>query len=306
MGEGNTAGYVIVFFVVGVLVMIITLLALSFQRLESDEIGIVYDTIQKHLGSEVKQEGLHIGPVGFVFIKFPSVFKTLGYTDLTCLDKDGVPIVLDVAFQYLARPSDLHRIVMEFRDHENYVNVLTTAGEAAMHEACSKFNTSEFQSARALFTEEVRETLSLRFNDLSSDITDLQVNDITKPPAYERAVRDKEAARENIQVAENERPRQLTQARTTLREAETQAQIAINKAQSDARIAISRAEAEAAAITNEYQTEADTYATIIQSQGLTTEGFLAYMGVRAIGSSKNPVYAGVMAPAKTSYLGEKA
>eukprot|EP00058_Branchiostoma_floridae_P002740 XP_002588228.1 hypothetical protein BRAFLDRAFT_86671 [Branchiostoma floridae] len=278
MGEEHRK-YVIGFFVVAAIVMIIALVASSFQRLESDEIGIAYDTIQKHLGSDVKEEGLHTGPVGYRFIKFPSVFKTLEYTSLTCLNKDGVPIVLDVAFQYLARPSDLNRIVTEFRDHENYVTVLRNVGEAALHEACSQFNTSEFQSARALFTEKVRETLSLRFNDLSSDITDLQ-------------------------VAENERPRLLTQARTTRREAETQAQIAINKAQSDARIAISRAEAEAEAILNEYQTEADTYATIIQRQGLTTEGFLAYMGVRAISSSKNPVYAGVKAPAKTAYLGE--
>ncbi|KAI8497828.1 hypothetical protein Bbelb_244800 [Branchiostoma belcheri] len=303
MGEEHKK-YVIGFFVVAVIVMIIALVASSFQRLESDEIGIAYDTIQKHLGSDVKEEGLHTGPVGYRFIKFPSVFKTLEYTSLTCLNKDGVPIVLDVAFQYLARPSDLNRIVTEFRDHENYVTVLRNVGEAALHEACSQFNTSEFQSARALFTEKVRETLSLRFNDLSSDITDLQVNNIARPSEYESAVRDKEAARENIQVAENERPRLLTQARTTRREAETQAQIAVNKAQSDARIAISRAEAEAAAILNEYQTEADTYATIIQRQGLTTEGFLAYMGVRAISSSRNPVYAGVKAPAKTAYLGE--
>ena len=64
----------------------------------------------------------------------------------------------------------------------------------------------------------------------------LQVSNIDRPSEYESAIRSKERAREDIQVANNERPRLLTEATTKQREAETQAKIIIDKAESDARI----------------------------------------------------------------------
>lgn len=45
-------------------------------------------------------------------------------------------------------------------------------------------------------------------------------------------MRDKEAAKQNIAVAENERPRILTAANTKLKEAQTQANITLNKVRS--------------------------------------------------------------------------
>lgn len=72
--------------------------------------------------------------------------------------------------------------------------------------------------------------------DISWHCSQFQVNNIARPIEYEDAVKSKEAARENIQVAETERPRQLTQANTVLREAETQAVIDINRAETDGRI----------------------------------------------------------------------
>ena len=43
-----------------------------------------------------------------------------------------------------------------------------------------------------------------------------------------------------LQVAENERPRKVTQATTVKREAETQAQITIAKAESESRITLNK------------------------------------------------------------------
>lgn len=48
-------------------------------------------------------------------------------------------------------------------------------GEAALHESCSYFNTSQFQSQRAEFQEFVRTKIIERYDVLYADITDLQV-----------------------------------------------------------------------------------------------------------------------------------
>ena len=62
-----------------------------------------------------------------------------------------------------------------------------------------------------------------------------------------------------------------------------------------------RAKAEAEGILNEYTEEAKTYKSLMDSNSLNVEGFLAYMGIRAIEEQNNPVYVGMDAPAKTNW-----
>lgn len=63
-------------------------------------VALMYNTISRTLYNDVKQEGLHSGPPGFKFIIFPSVFRTISFDDLSCLNKDGVVVELNIAFQY--------------------------------------------------------------------------------------------------------------------------------------------------------------------------------------------------------------
>lgn len=87
-------------------------------------VGVAYDTYQKKLSSDTKKAGLHNGAPGFKFIKFPSVFKTLEFDKEECLNREGVDIELQIEFQYRARPQKLRDIIMEFKDHDNYVKMI--------------------------------------------------------------------------------------------------------------------------------------------------------------------------------------
>lgn len=62
---------------VGIIILILSLVLSSKARIESFEIGLKYDTIQRKLDKNVYFEGLHFGPPGFKFIKFAAVFKSL-------------------------------------------------------------------------------------------------------------------------------------------------------------------------------------------------------------------------------------
>ena len=295
--------YVIGFIVLAVIVMIVVLVATSLKKLASDEIGIKYDTIQKKLSSNSEREGLHTGPPGFEFIIFPSVYKSLSFSSLECLNKDGVKIVLDVTYQYKVKASKLREVILDFRDKDGYTKVLKYAGESALHESCSYFNTSQFQAERTNFQNKVQQQIIQRYTELHADITDLQVSNIARPSEYENAIRSKERAREDIQVAYNERPRLITEAETEKREAETQAQIIKDKADSDARILANRATTEAQAIIAQYEKEGEAYKKIVDVTGLgfSIDGFISYLGVRVIADAKNPVYIGLDSPAKTVY-----
>lgn len=287
-----------------VVAIIIGLVASSLKRLSTEEAGLQYDTIQRVLKDKLFLAGLHTGPPGFKFIIFPKNYRSLSFENIKCLNKDGLEIALSVQFQYLARLSGpiLKKLVMQFEDHENYKSVVMQTAEEVIHDTCSLFNVTQFQSERTRFQSTIRETLHKRLEkDLSTSVRDVQVSNIRRPYDYEKIVRDKESAKINIKVALQERPRILTAAKTKKREAETQANITLNAARTNARIALAKADAESKAILNAYKTEADTYKSIMDSQGLSPAGLLSYLTTRAIESASSEVYVNLQAPAKTSF-----
>ncbi|KAL8588907.1 hypothetical protein ACOMHN_047019 [Nucella lapillus] len=293
----------ICFGVVVGLVLLISLFAVSMKKLQSDEVGLQYDKIQKTLGGEVFTEGLHLGPVGYSFIIFPNVYTTLEYDDVKCLNKDGVPIQIDVSFQFKVVLWYMKNIVMDFKDFSGYKDVLRLSGASVIRETCSLFNTSQFQAERGNFQTTLSNILKARYGKLHADVTDLQVNNIKRPSEYEAAIRSKERAREDIGVARNERPRLITEANTTRRAAQSDAQIIRNKAESDARVLENKAKTEASAILIQFEREAESYENIVSSSGLafSPQGFISYLSTRVLASAKNPVFVSLPSPAQTRY-----
>ncbi|XP_073257149.1 uncharacterized protein [Porites lutea] len=287
---------------VAVIIFIGAMVGTSLRKLSTEEVGVAYNIHQKELSSEVKREGLHAGAPGYRFIIFPSVFQSITYSDIECLNKEGIEIELDVQLQYRARPNDLRQIILQFKDKEDYLEVLKVVGESAIHDACSAFNTSQLQSQRASFQDLVRKTLGRRFGTLWGDVTDLQVQNIKRPDTYEKVIRQKEAAKENIKIAENERPRQVVQAKAEKEEAVTQAKITVQRAESEARVILSKAQAEADSIKAAFDAEAQAFLKLkTDSFNNSVDGLLSYLGVRLIAESNNTVNLAIDAPAKTKY-----
>lgn len=273
-------------------------LPLSF----SATVGIAYNIHQKTLAKTLQREGLHTGAPGYKFIIFSSVFQSMSFSEVECLNREGIEIKLDVQLQYRAQPNNLRdRIILQFKDKENYVKILRNIGESAVHDACSAFNTTQFQSQRAAFQDLVRRTLGRRFNGVWADVEDLQVRNILRPESYEKVVRGKEAAKENIKVAENERPRQLVEAKTQKAEAVTQAEITVQRAESEARVILSKARSEAESILTAYEAETNAFLKLKQESLNSTAGLLSYLGVRVIAENNNTVNVALDAPAKTKF-----
>ena len=86
--------------------------------------GIAYHIHQKKLATNVQREGLHAGSPGYKFIIFPSVFQSIDYEDLECLNREGIEIKLKVQLQYRAKAKNLREIILQFKDKDNYLEVL--------------------------------------------------------------------------------------------------------------------------------------------------------------------------------------
>jgi len=300
--EQKTKYILICLAVVAVIIFIGSMLGTSLRKLTTEEVGVAYNIHQKKLSSEVKREGLHAGSPGYKFIIFPSVFQSIVFSELECLNREGIEIKLDVQFQYRARPKNLREIILQFKDKDNYVKLLKSISESAIHDACSSFNTTQLQAERASFQDLVRKTIGRRFDNAWADVEDLQVQNIMRPASYEKVIRTKEAAKENIKVAENERPRLLVEAKSEKEEAIKQAQITIQRAESEARVLLTKANAEASSIRAAYEAESAAFQELKrESLNNSVEGLLSYLGVRLIAESNNTVNLAIDAPAKTKY-----
>ena len=53
--------------------------------------------------------------------------------DTQCLNEDGVTVSLSVSMQYKIRPSNIRDIVMQFKDQNGYVNMITKIGKLLNH-----------------------------------------------------------------------------------------------------------------------------------------------------------------------------
>ncbi|XP_031562106.1 uncharacterized protein LOC116297920 isoform X2 [Actinia tenebrosa] len=264
----------IIILVLAVLGSIIALVVNSLKRIDTWEVGISYDVHQKKLGDKIQTAGLHMGTPGFQFIKFPSVFKTIKFNKITCFNKEGVSIVIHEQFQYRARPKNLRDIIIRYKNHETYAKLLRSLALAAIHDSCSAFNVTQFQTQRAVFQEYVRTLTAQRFNN--------------------------ESAEENIKLAKAQRPRLLITANTAKQEAITAAQITKQKADAEASVILAQADATAAGITSTFEAEATAYEAVLTNQNLTIEGLLSYMAVRAV-AEKGKVSVNLKEPARTKY-----
>lgn len=285
---------------VAIPVFIIGMVVSSLGRLQTHEVGVIYDTIWKKLGDEVFNEGLHLGPPGFQWIIFPSIFKSIQFSDVTAISKDGASIKLDISYQYRVRPQKLRTIITQFQDHGTFRTFLEVIGEAVVQDSVAYFNTSQLMSSRAEFQDKVRSEIRQQHGRMNCDVADIQVENIRLPSVYESSVRDKEAARENIEVARSEEPRLITQALTDKRESETEASITLNKAATNSRIHLTEAGRKADSIGHQFLKDTESLVNIKDDLGLTTSSLISYMTSRAIAANQHSVYIGLPAPAKIS------
>lgn len=264
-------------------------------------VGLAYDVHQHVLSTDVRGEGLHTGPPGFEFVIFPAVYRSISYTSIECLNRDGVEIDMRVSFQYRPIRANLYPIALQFRNATMYGEIIEQQGTAVVYSVCGQFDTEQFQTERSAVEDAVRTGLQNAMTQFYTEVASVQIGDISRPSTFEQAVRRKETARENVEVARNERERRIIQANTTLLENRTQAGIILDRARTNASIVTDRAQAEARAIVDEFAAELRTYSNIMKENNLTIEGLLAYLGSRIIEGSEDEVFANMDHPAKPSY-----
>ena len=150
--------------------------------------------------------------------------------------------------------------------------------ESTIRNVCGDFIADQFQTERgrvAVSMEEgVRAATGERFHAV---ITKLQLRDVNRPAEYEQAVRDKENARSEIRLAENEEIQAITQAETTVDVAREEEIRLLDSASTEAEIKRNQSLAQEEAIVDRFVQLADLYGGVKSGKNLSVKGILTYI-----------------------------
>ena len=168
--------------------------------------------------------GLHLGPPGFIFIKFPSTQISADINDATCVSKDGLRVKFGVSFQYQLPMEWVKPVVVKYRNMDKWGGIVYAAGMSAVQHSCSKYDISNFQNKRGIIQSEMESKLRIKLEGPNGDgaggvyarAISLQLTNVELPEEYREAVSEKQQADEDIELAKNQRTQETTKANTEL------------------------------------------------------------------------------------------
>ena len=270
------------FWIVATLVAVGIILAVSLKRVQNLEYGVQYDIHAKQLDDAAKSGGLFIGPPGFRFIKFPSTFISAEFNDRTCVSQDGLRVEFTVTFQYRIMEQDVPKAIKLYRNFNGWAKVVEAAGLSAMHNTCSQYVISEFQNRRAEIQDAFLENLKFKlegdevFQGVLAKAVSAQLRGFVLPPAYLKAISNKQEAEEDIALARAQRLQETTKATTELLAAEKEAIRILETATNEASIVLKEAQLKANAILYSYEKEKDAIVAAKNDLELSPDGLLAH------------------------------
>jgi len=240
------------------------------------------------LDDAAKTGGLHAGPPGFEFIKFPSVFVTVDLPNGVCVSKDGLRVEFQVTFQYQMPIEWVKPAVLKYRDFDKWATVVEAAGSSAVQHTCSEFEITNFQNQRGVIQTRMEENLRLKLegpdragiDGVYARAQSLQLRNVELPSEYQNAVSEKQAAAEDIELAKNQRTQERTKANTELLSAKKQAQKIMDTARNEANVTLTEAKLKAEETLFAYETEAAVLVRVKALLNLSTQGLLAHMSNR--------------------------
>jgi len=272
--------------ITSVLLVSAILIGVSLRKLSSTEFGVEYDRYKKTLDDAAKTGGLHAGPPGYYFVKFPSTQITSNLMDI-CVSRDGLRVNFEVSFQYQIPAEKIVNVIQEFRDFPTWAKVVEAAGNSAVQHSCSEFNVTDFQSVRVKIQESMFKNLKLKLEGSNTgDMTDvgvealaisLQLRSVFLPIEYQNAISEKQSAEEDILLATNQRIQERTKAETELKVARQEVTKIFNTAYNKGNVTILQAELKAQETLFAFEKEREVLEESKKQFSLSANGILAYM-----------------------------
>jgi hypothetical protein len=283
--------------ITAVLIISITLLSLSLSTIESTEIGLEYKTVTAILSPVILREGLNTHVPGSDIIKWPITYQTIS-NSLSCNSQNGIRIDMDLSFQFIPMISEIYELTLMYTNFNNYKGILVEVARSSIRHSCSDFQSETFQKNRSMVRDKISEDITGALYKFKSNVIELQLLNLDRPPKYEDAIAMTENSRTDIGLAENERQQKITAANTQYTVNAQNANKTIDLANTEASVIQMNSEYQSNAILEWYISKKNILKSIQKEHNLTVPNLLTYLGNNLLSSNGRIV---VSEPSKLNY-----
>lgn len=280
--------------------MAVIILALSgFGSVEISEYGLLENLVTRKVAKAPFGAGRYwIGP-WCRFIRFPSVVKTIQFSDsslqtdlgfdelgdpmLRSRTSDGLDVSIELSFQYQLHEPTLYTLYttlgpgLDF--HRTYVRIAIDR----LTEIATEYSAGEFFYARTKIGKDMEVKLKKDFEaSLYATIFSFQLRSVALPAAFENSIQGTEVQKQEVHVAEAEQQSTKVSLETKLMQAKRRVKVRKNAGDAYAQSVMLANTADIEQFVTMQEKAADSYSGILKQLDGKENNLLAYVQSRVI------------------------
>eukprot|EP00929_Paragymnodinium_shiwhaense_P069615 TRINITY_DN35105_c0_g1_i1.p1 TRINITY_DN35105_c0_g1~~TRINITY_DN35105_c0_g1_i1.p1 ORF type:complete len:319 (+),score=82.88 TRINITY_DN35105_c0_g1_i1:113-1069(+) len=265
--------------------MVLMFFMFSFSSVAATEMALKYNYITRSINRDViDTPGLKfVGPFNDL-IRYPKTMQIMEYdqTHNDIMDgrtKDGLPIVLSVAFQYRLIPHELPELYFDYE--QNYGNYKRIFELVAMHEITDEatmHSAYEFFTEKQAIAERIRRRLDQYFREnLHAEVVALQILENDLPSLFRDTIIAAGRKKQMIMQQQKTRDAKVVEFQTQRKVARAQANVTIQNAMGERSRILQDAKAEAFVIGAYVDAELESYAQVHSDLGMKGDDLVKYI-----------------------------
>lgn len=198
----------------------------------------------------------------------PSRGSLMGRDDVQVQSADGYTVSVDVTVKYRIEPGMAHKVYQDTGSKEKYKVIVRNEAQKACMGLFGQMKTEDFYDPQARRTKagEVKVVLAEALEDNYVDVIDVLMRDVQFDPEYERKIRTKKLADQEVEYNKSKAVAETMRGKTQVVEANTERKLdvigeekkgEIVKMQAETNRQIARIKAEAEKYATEKRADAD-------------------------------------------------
>lgn len=188
------------------LLLLLVFFGSSFKTLKWDEWGLRINGFQKVIYNRYYAPGRYVLGMGHKLVAFPRTYQTIefdenSYTDqethppIVCRTADGLPITLEISFQYRLNPNELYQMYNDLG--QDYYSFFVNGAHHAISHKCTEFMATEFFQNRTEIGKEMHNHVRHHFEEkFYSNVSFFQLREVDLPDEFEAAIVEAEVSKQ--------------------------------------------------------------------------------------------------------------
>jgi hypothetical protein len=290
------------------LCIMVVFVAMGFKSVSPTEMCIQYNWLFKSISPDViTTPGFGWRGFATTLYRYPTTLQSINYSagNGNMIDgrtSDGLPIKLEVAFQFQLNRWDLHKLYMQYEATQNsYLDVYKLVGTHLITEMATNYSAYKFFDQRAAIASEMGQHMNEFFmTNLYATISTLQINGEDLPREFTEMVNQVAAVKQNIQRANLTLHAEIVNMQTDVNNSKAQAKVIIQNAHANHSTIAFGGQAQAKQIGSYINAETQSYKVISDELKLQGDELLKYIWLDSMGGgnvikpgSEFSVFAGI-------------